>query len=178
MDWSSVFSFDRPVIEIIVRGTVMYLALIILMRFILKRQAGGMETGDLLLVILIADASQNGMAGDYKTVPDGIILVATLMFWNFFLDWLSYRFPRFERLMNAQPLALIRDGKILPNHMRKEFITRAELMSQLREQGIDSISKVKRAYMEPDGKLSVIECEDASGENNGHQHRAAKDSQP
>ena len=159
MDWNSIFSFDIPVLEMFVRGTVMYLALIILMRVILKRQAGGMETGDLLLVILLADASQNGMAGDYKTVPDGLILVATLMFWNFFLDWLSYHFRWFERLMDAPPLPLVRHGKMLHRNMRKEFVTKAELLSQLREQGIEHIEQVKKACMESDGKLSVIEYE-------------------
>jgi uncharacterized membrane protein YcaP (DUF421 family) len=159
MDWSTVFSFDTPVLEIFVRGTVMYLALIILMRLILKRQAGGMETGDLLLIILLADASSNGMAGDYKTVPDGLILVATLMFWNFFLDWLSFHVPWFERLMDAPPLTLIKNGKMLHRNMRKEYVTQAELLSQLREQGIETIEKVKKACIESDGKLSVIEYE-------------------
>ena len=159
MEWNSIFSFDIPVLEMFVRGTVMYLALIILMRVILKRQAGGMETGDLLLVILLADASQNGMAGDYKTIPDGLILVATLMFWNFFLDWLSYRFAWFEQLLNAPPVLLIRHGKMMHRNMRKEFLTQAELLSQLREQGIDDVKKVKKAYIESDGKLSVIAYE-------------------
>lgn len=159
MDWKNVFSFDLPVLEMFIRGTVMYLSLIILMRLILKRQSGGMETGDLLLVILLADASQNGMAGDYKTVPDGLILVATLMFWNFFLDWLGYHWPWFQRLMNAPPLALIRNGEMLHRNMRKEFLTQTELLGQLREQGIDDVKKVKKAYMESDGTLSVIAYE-------------------
>lgn len=156
MDWSSVFSFDTPVIEIIVRGTVMYLALLILMRVILKRQFSGMASGDLLLVILLADASQNGMAGEYKTVSDGLILVATLMFWNFFLDWLAFKFPWIERLMDASPMPLIKNGQMLHRNMRKEFVTRSELFSQLREQGFDDIKKVKKALMESDGKLSVV----------------------
>lgn len=167
MDWKDVFSFDLPVLEMFIRGTVMYLSLIILMRLILKRQSGGMETGDLLLVILLADASQNGMAGDYKTVPDGLILVATLMFWNFFLDWLGYHWPWFQRLMNAPPLALIRNGEMLHRNMRKEFLTRTELLGQLREQGIDDVKKVKKAYMESDGTLSVI----------AYEHHQAKDKQ-
>lgn len=113
MDWHSIFSFDIPVVEIVVRGTVMYLSLIVLMRIILKRQAGAMPTGDLLLVILLAGASQNGMAGEYKTVPDGLVLVTTLMCWNFVLDYLSYRFRWMERLLQARPLLLIDDGKVL-----------------------------------------------------------------
>lgn len=156
MDWHSIFSFDIPVVEIVVRGTVMYLSLIVLMRIILKRQAGAMQTGDLLLVILLADASQNGMAGEYKTVPDGLVLVATLMFWNFVLDYLSYRFRWMERLLQARPLLLIDDGKVLYRNMRKEFVTREELKTQLREQGLDGPEKVKKAFIESDGKLSII----------------------
>lgn len=162
MNWHNIFSFDVPVLEIFIRGTVMYLSLIILMRLILKRQEGAMQTGDLLLVILLADASQNGMAGDYKTVPDGLLLVATLMFWNFLLDYLAYRFRWVERLMQAKPLLLIDRGRILHRNMRREFITQAELMAQLREQGLDSVDKIKKAFIESDGKLSIIPFDDSS----------------
>lgn len=156
MNWQSIFSFDVPVLEIFIRGTVMYLSLIVLMRVILKRQEGAMQTGDLLLVILLADASQNGMAGEYKTVTDGLVLVITLMFWNFVLDYLSYRFRWVERLLQAKPLLLIQHGKIIHRNMRREFITLAELMAQLREQGVEDLEKVKKAFIESDGKLSII----------------------
>lgn len=167
MNWFSIFSFDVPVLEIFIRGTVMYLSLIVLMRLILKRQEGAMQTGDLLLVILLADASQNGMAGDYKTVPDGLVLVATLMFWNFLLDYLTYRFHWIEPLMQAKPLLLIDRGKILHRNMRREFITQAELMTQLREQGLDSVDRIKKAFIESDGKLSIIPFEDSSNKHSG-----------
>lgn len=156
MEWHSIFSFDLPVLEIFMRGTVMYLSLIVLMRVILKRQAGAMQTDDLLLIILLADAAQNGMAGDYKSVPDGLILVATLMFWNYVLDYLSYRFRWLEKLLQAPPLLLIENGKCNHRNMRREYVTQAELIGQLREQGVDKMEKVKKAYIESDGQISVI----------------------
>jgi uncharacterized membrane protein YcaP (DUF421 family) len=162
MNWHDIFSFDVPVLEIFIRGTVMYLSLIVLMRIILKRQEGAMQTGDLLLVILLADASQNGMAGEYKTVSDGLVLVATLMFWNFILDYLTFRFRWMERMMQAKPLLLIHEGKIMHRNMRKEFITQAELMAQLREQGLETVEEVKKAFIESDGKISIIPLEDVS----------------
>ena len=167
MNWHDIFSFDVPVLEIFIRGTVMYLSLIVLMRIILKRQEGAMQTGDLLLVILLADASQNGMAGEYKTVSDGLILVATLMFWNFILDYLTFRFRWMERLMQARPLLLIDHGKVMHRNMRKEFITQAELMAQLREQGVETVEEVKKAFIESDGKLSIIPFDTSLDQTSG-----------
>lgn len=157
IDWKAIFLPDIPLIEIVVRGSIMYLALFILLRVILKRQSGTLGITDLLLITLLADASQNGMAGDYKSISNGIVLVATIIFWDFALDWLSYKSPGFQRLIEAPPLLLVKNGQLLRRNMRKELITDEDLLMQLREQGISDISKVKEAYMESDGHISVVE---------------------
>jgi uncharacterized membrane protein YcaP (DUF421 family) len=156
-EWKSILLPDTSFVEIIFRGSVMYLALFFLLRVILKRQAGTLGMTDLLLITLLADASQNGMAGDYKSLPDGIVLVATIIFWSYVLDWLSYQSPRFQRLIEPPPLPLIKNGQMLRRNMRRELISEAELIGQLREQGISDVSKVKAAYIESDGRISVIE---------------------
>lgn len=157
MDWKSIFSPDVPLLEIIVRGSAMYLSLFILLRIVLKRQAGSLGITDLLLITLLADASQNAMAGEYKAVPDGIILVCTIIFWNYALDWLSFKSPWFNHLVEPAPLPLITNGKLLRRNMRRELITEEDLMTQLREQGLDDLKKVKEAIMESDGHISVIQ---------------------
>ncbi|MCK9620273.1 MAG: DUF421 domain-containing protein [Methylobacter sp.] len=157
IDWKAIFLPDIPLIEIVVRGSIMYLALFILLRVILKRQSGTLGITDLLLITLLADASQNGMAGEYKSIPNGILLVATIIFWNFALDWLSYKSPIFQRLIEPPPLLLVKNGQLLRRNMRKELVTDEELMVQLREQGVSDISNVKEAYMESDGHISVVE---------------------
>ena len=159
IDWQTILQPNIPLTEIILRGSVMYLALFILLRVILKRQAGTLGMTDLLLITLLADASQNGMAGEYKSLPEGIVLVATIIFWNYALDWLSFKSPRFRRLIEPPPLPLIKDGQLLRRNMRRELISEADLMSQLREQGVSEVSKVKEAYIESDGRISVIERE-------------------
>ncbi|HEX2981271.1 MAG TPA: hypothetical protein VHO48_13460, partial [Anaerolineaceae bacterium] len=103
IDWVKIFTPDTPILEIFVRGSVMYLALFVLLRVILKREAGTVGISDLLVVVLLADAAQNGMAGDYQSISDGILLVATIILWSYFLDWLGYRFPRIERLIHPSP---------------------------------------------------------------------------
>lgn len=159
MDWKSLFSFDIPVLEIILRGSVIYISLFILLRVVLKRQAGSLGMTDLLLITLIADASQNAMAGEYKSILAGIVLVSTIVFWSYTFDWLSYKFPWFNRLTEPPPLPLIQDGKMLRKNMRRELITEDELMSQLREQGLDDVGRVKEAFMEGDGHISVVQKE-------------------
>jgi uncharacterized membrane protein YcaP (DUF421 family) len=162
IDWQSLFFPDTALLEIILRGSVMYLVLFTLLRIVLKRQTGALGMGDLLLITLLADASQNAMAGEYKSLPDGIILVGTIIFWNYALDWLSFKAPWFERLIEPPPLPLVQQGKLLRRNMRSELITEAELLGQLREQGVEDISKVKVAYIESDGRISVIEHEQTS----------------
>lgn len=156
-DWQTIFVPDVPVLEIIVRASLMYLSIFVLLRIVLKRQMGTLGMTDLLLITLLADASQNAMAGEYKSVPDGIVLVMTIIFWNYAFDWLGYRFAWFERLIEPAPLPLVKHGKLLRRNMRRELITEGELLGQLREQGVDDVTKVKEARMESDGHFSVIE---------------------
>jgi uncharacterized membrane protein YcaP (DUF421 family) len=157
MDWKSIFLPDIPLIEIILRGTVMYMTLFVLLRIVLKRQTGSLGMTDLLLITLIADASQNAMAGGYQSILSGIVLVCTIMFWSYTLDWLGFKFPWFGRLIEPAPLPLIKDGKLLRRNMRRELITEEELLSQLREQGLDDFAKVKEAYIESNGQISVVQ---------------------
>ena len=159
MNCKSIFSLDIPLFEIILRGSVLYISLFILLRVVLKRQAGSLGMTDLLLITLIADASQNAMAGEYKSITAGIILVSTIIFWSYAFDWLSFKFPWFSRLIEPPPLPLIEHGKLLYRNMRRELITEEELMGNLREQGIDDVTKVKKAFMESDGHISVVEYE-------------------
>lgn len=156
VDWHSVFVPGTPLVEIVVRGTVIYLALFGLLRLVLRREAGAMGITDLLVVVLIADAAQNGMADDYRAIPDGLVLVGTIVFWSWALNWLGFRFPRIQRFVHPAPLPLVKDGRMLRKQMARELITEDELMSQLRLQGASDLSQVASAAMEGDGRISVI----------------------
>ncbi|MDX2154535.1 MAG: DUF421 domain-containing protein [Bryobacteraceae bacterium] len=156
VDWLKLFGFDTPILEIVLRGTLMYLGLFFLLRIVHKRQTGGISTADVLLVVLIADAAQNAMADDYKSVTDGFLLVSVIIFWSHVVNWLGYHVPAFERFVNPAPLPLIENGKLNRRNMREELVTYDELMMQLREQGVEDPKDVKIARMESDGRLSVI----------------------
>lgn len=148
---------STPLVEILVRGSLVYLALFALLRFVLKRETGTLGTTDLLVIVLLADAAQNALADDYTSIPDGIILVGTIIFWSYALNWLGYRFPKLQRFVHPPPLPLVKDGRLLRQNMQKELITEDELMSHLRLQGINDLNQVAEAYMEGDGQISVVQ---------------------
>jgi uncharacterized membrane protein YcaP (DUF421 family) len=134
----------------------MYWFLFCMFRFVLRRDVGAVGIADVLLLVIVADAAQNAMAGEYKTVPEGMLLVATLLFWNWLLDFTSFRFRAVRRLVEPPPLPLVRGGKMLHRNMRREFITEEELMTALRQKGVKELSEVEEVFMESDGNFSVI----------------------
>lgn len=151
-----LFSFEFPVWQMMLRGTAVYWFLLLVFRFVLRRDIGSMGVADLLFVVLVADASSNAMQGEYRTVSDGLVLVSTLIAWNFALDWLGYRSPAVSRFLEPRPEVLIKHGKTNRKAMQREMITQDELEAQLREQGVEDIRSVRVARMEGDGQLSVF----------------------
>ncbi len=156
VDWADVFAFGLSPLELFVRGTAMYWFLLVVFRFVVRRGVGSVGVADILILVIVADAAQNAMSGEYDSVADGVVLVGTLIFWNVLLDWLSYRSPVVRRVVSAPPLCLVMDGELMRRNLRREYITEEELWTQLREQGVDSLSEVKKAYLETNGKFSVI----------------------
>ena len=82
--------------------------------------------------------------------------MTTIVFWDYFLDWLGYGFPLLRPLVRPAPLLLIKDGYIQRRNLRQEMITEEELIEELREQGVESVEEVKKSYLEGDGRISVI----------------------
>ena len=160
-----LFQFTIHPLELILRGSVMYLGLILALRFLLRRDVGSMNMADVLFLVLVADAAQNAMAGEYKSISDGILLVATLVGWNVLLDYLAFRSRMFRRLIEPPPLLLVKDGKWVRPNLKREWITTEEVAAKLREQGIDDISQVRTACLESSGELGVIRADGREAEN-------------
>lgn len=156
IDWEVVFVPALGLAEIVLRGSIMYLALFAILRFIGRRQAGHFGPADLLVIVLIADAAQNALGKEYGSVTEGIVLVLTIVGWEYTLDWIAWRFPRLRPILNPPPLILVENGRLKPENMSKEMLHQEHLMSQLREQGVENLSDVKVATLEGDGRLSVI----------------------
>jgi len=156
VNWSSVFVPSIPIAEIIVRGSLVYLAIFTLLRLTMKRRSGAIGITDLLVVVFIADAAQNAMTINYTSITDGIILVATIVFWSYILKWIGHRLPCFHGLVYSPPILLVKDGCIVHHNLQKELISEDELISQLRQLGVNDLVQVKESYLESNGSISAI----------------------
>ncbi len=159
MDWSELYSFSVSPLELVLRGTLMYWFLFTIFRFILRRDIGTVGISDFLFVAIVADAAQNAMSGDYKTVADGFVLVGTLVFWNYSMDYASFKSPFLRRFLAPPSKALVRDGKLQLHNMRREFISSDEVHAKMREEGIEDLRDIKEMRLEADGSISVIKKE-------------------
>jgi uncharacterized membrane protein YcaP (DUF421 family) len=106
--------------------------------------------------VLLANTAQNAISNGYKSVIDGILLLATIIFWSQAFNWLGYRVPWFQRLMRPPATPLVRNGEVIAHNLRRELITEEDLLSKLRRQGIGDLSHVKADYMVGDGRISVV----------------------
>lgn len=156
IDWTQIFGLTVSPWELVIRGSAMFWFLFLIFRFVIRRDVGAVGIADILMIVIIADASQNAFSGEYRSVTDGMILVSVLIGWNYLVDWLSFRFPAFRRLVQPPPLLLVRNGQMLRRNMRSELITEEDLLAKLREQGVTSLKSVKTVHMESDGQISVV----------------------
>jgi uncharacterized membrane protein YcaP (DUF421 family) len=158
---NSMFEPSIGLLEVMIRGSIMYLSLFVILRFIARRQSGRIGTADLLVIVLIADAAQNALGKDYQSITEGVVLILTIVAWEYALDWLAWRFPGLRRWLHASPLKLISEGRILKDNMRREMLTEDELHAALRHEGITDIRRVQSLFIEQSGHFSVIEQDPA-----------------
>ncbi|MGH7520242.1 MAG: DUF421 domain-containing protein [Gemmatimonadales bacterium] len=161
INWHNLFVPSASLAELLLRGSLMYLFIFGLMR-VFRREAGTLSIPDLLVVVLVADAAQNGMSANYRSVTEAFVLVGTIFLWDYVLDWLAFRSRVMHRLLRPAPLALVKDGKVLRRNLRSELLTVDDLLGQLREQGVSDVREVKRSFIEADGHLSVVKYEPAA----------------
>lgn len=158
--WNDIIRPDLDIGESVLRGTILYLAVFIIMRITLRRTAGELSMLDFIFVLLVANAAASAMTGGSTSVANGIILVVTIVAWNYLINTATWYFPVLERWTAPPPIQLVRDGQMIRRNMRKEFITEDELMAQLREGGVEEISNVKSAMLEGDGNISIVSHDD------------------
>jgi uncharacterized membrane protein YcaP (DUF421 family) len=155
-DWSTIFVPDASLLESFVRGSVVYLSILILFRVVMKRQSGSLGLPDVMLVVLVSECVSTALSSEAKSVANGIVAVGALLFWSFVLDRLGHRWPWFQRLLEPQPVVLVEEGKPNRDNLNREGITDEELLAQVREHGIDDLNRVKTAILESGGTGSVI----------------------
>ena len=152
--------FSHPDVRggLIIAGktSIIYLFLVAGLRLLGKRELGQMNIYDLVLLIVIANAVQNAMVGSDNSLVGGIIAATTLLVFNRAFAAIMERSPKLEKFMVGEPTLIVNDGQILTDKMRREGVTRDQLLAALREHGMDSVNQAHMCVLEVDGTISVV----------------------
>jgi len=146
----------HTLLDVALRTSIVYLALLVGLRLTGTRQLGQMSTFDLVLLLIIANAVQNAMVGQDTSLAGGLVAAGVLIAWHRVIDWWRLRSRRVAKLLAGEGIMLIHNGMILEQHCRRAGITRDELRQALREHGVADVAAVMLAVLEPDGAISVI----------------------
>jgi uncharacterized membrane protein YcaP (DUF421 family) len=142
--------------EILVRSSIVYLVLILLVRMVPKRNAGHISPNDLLTLIVVGTVSTEAIIGGSTSILDILFMAAIILLWSWIVDQLEYRVPVLRKLLRHEASVLIENGRLNRRNMRRELVTEEELMANLRKEGVDSPARVRSAWLEADGEISFI----------------------
>jgi uncharacterized membrane protein YcaP (DUF421 family) len=142
--------------QIVVRSAVVYVFLLLLLRFTGKRQIGQLAPFDLVLLLVLSNAVQNSMTGGDNSVVGGLLSATTLVALNSGVALLTSRSKKAEALIEGHPIVLIHNGKLYDAMMDRANITRHELNSALRQAGCGCVEEVQYAVLENNGAISVV----------------------
>ena len=156
--WPSILWLPAsvPLIEKVVRSTLVYGFLLLAFRFSSKRELGQATLFDFLLILLVSNGVQSALIGPENSVAGAFVGTATLLFLAWLLNHTTTRSVRMRRLLEGSPALLVQDGVVLANSLRHENVALNDLYAGLRAAGVANLSQVGRAYLELDGRISVI----------------------
>ena len=142
--------------HIALSSIAIYIFIIVAIRIFGKKELAQLSVIDLVFILLISNAVQNAMVGSDSSLEGGLISATALFLTNFVFKYLLYKFPKFNKSIQGEPVMLIYQGKANHKNMAKVKITEEELKETLREHGVSEISEVDLAVIEIDGNVSVI----------------------
>lgn len=162
----SLFQMEVPPVHLLVRATVVYLFVLLLLRLSGKRQLGQMGATEFVAILLISNAVQNAMNGGDNSLVGGLWLALILVALSTLISLLTYRSRFFESVFEGTPTLLINQGKIIRVHLDKERLSENELRVLLRKQGVHNVHEIRTAVLEADGTVSITKMNETTPTEN------------
>lgn len=156
--WSNMFALDPETVtwtEKILRPVIIYIALIVLLRIIGKRELAQLNPLDLVVILLLSNTVQNGIIGDDTSVVGSIVGAAALLMINAAVAFIKYRWPKAEALTEGSPVTLIENGKLNKAALKSELMTDSDLDIIAHENGLDNASEIDKLILDPNGSFLV-----------------------
>lgn len=153
---NELFQLSAPWWVFVLRATAIYVLVMALVRVSGKRAVGQFTPFDLVLLILIGNAVQNGINGGDNSLTGAAIMAVTLIVLNYVVALLTSRHRRFERMVEGEPVVLARDGKLFPQVLRRELVSNEDFAEALRVNGVEHVEEVGLAMLETNGHITVL----------------------
>ena len=142
--------------DLTVRAVTLFFFVFLITRIIGRRELSSMEPFDLILLIVMGDAIQQGLTQDDYSVTGALIVIGTFATLQVLISYLSYRFPRLRPALDGEPLVIVQDSKAIEKNMKRERITLEEVMVEARQQQVAALDDIAWAVLETSGKVSII----------------------
>jgi len=152
-----MFEMSLPWWEFLLRAAAIYIALLIFLRLSGKRSVGEFTPFDFVVLILLSESAQGALTGGDESIPGALLLVATLVGLNYLVGLLSARFKSVDKLVEGEPVVLVRHGKILHRALKRENVPISDLEESLRKNGLTNASTVELAMLETNGEITVVQ---------------------
>jgi uncharacterized membrane protein YcaP (DUF421 family) len=143
-------------VDIVLRTVAVFAFLLVLTRVIGRRELSSLEPFDLILLIVLGDAVQQGLTQDDYSLTGALLVVGTFAVLQVFVSWVGYRFPRARPVLEGEPIIIIQDGELIEANMKRERLTREEVAQAARLEQIAHISEIRWGVLEPNGTISFI----------------------
>lgn len=160
---TDLFTMSSPWWQFVFRAVVVYIGVMVLVRLSGKRAVGQLTPFDLILMILIGNAVQNGMNGGDNSLTAALILSTCLIALNYAVAWFSARYEPVRRFVEGQAVELARDGHIFRDVLKKQLVSRADFDEAMRQSGCVELHHIKLALLETNGRITILTNKDAEG---------------
>jgi uncharacterized membrane protein YcaP (DUF421 family) len=151
--------------RVLIVGPIAYVALVAVLRFSGNRTLSKLNAFDLVVTVALGSTLATILLSSDVALAEGVLALVLLVLLQFAMTWLSVRSERFQSLLKAEPVLLLRDGRLLPDAMRRARVTGEEVDAALRAGGVASRAEAGAVVLETDGTLSVLRSVGPSSED-------------
>jgi uncharacterized membrane protein YcaP (DUF421 family) len=147
--------------DIVLRGIVVFFFLYVIMRVIGRRELSTLEPFDLILLVILGDAVQQGLTQDDYSLTGAFLAIGTIAVLQVAVSYTNFRIPRLRPILDGEPIIVVQDGKPIEKNLKRERITLEDLAAAARRQNIAKLEDVQWAVLETSGTVSFIKKSDA-----------------
>jgi uncharacterized membrane protein YcaP (DUF421 family) len=146
-------------VDIVLRAVIVFCFLLVLTRIIGRRELSSLQPFDLILIIILGDAVQQGLTQDDYSLTGAFLAIGTIAALQVLVSWIGFRYPRARPVLEGTPIVVVQDGDVIERNAKRERLSVDEIREAARLQGIGQLSEVKWAVLETNGQITFIKAE-------------------